>query len=195
VNTAPRRSTFDALKFRALSAEGPYQVVMITAILELLLLATLAPRSSGFAPLCYEAVAGLRLAAGIVLGVMLATARSPRREDDPDDFTTPPVSRLEGLVTLGVWSAILFPPELWAFALEARAGLPWTALTSLAVSVGCFAALRWHPRIGWVFPALVVTAYLLQGIRLEPPSVSVLILSALGLSLLALRERHPKGVL
>lgn len=179
---------------KALSAEVPYQIVMITAILELLLLATLAPRSSGVAPLCFEAVAGLRLAALVVLGAILASSSDGRRHHPWEDPATieplpdPKRSRLEAITALGLWGAILLPPELWAFALEARAELPWTALLSIALGVGSFAAIRAHSRLGWSFPASIIVVYALQGFRLEPLSPVLIALAIVGVALLALRS-------
>jgi hypothetical protein len=191
---------------KALIAETPYQIVMIAAILELLLLATLAPRSSGTVPLCFEAVAGLRLAALVLLGALLASSGDGRRHhpwEEPAPMEAAPDtkrSRLEAVAALALWGAILLPPELWAFALEARAGIPWTLVSSVLLGVGTFAAIRAHARLGWSFPAAIVAVYAAQGFRLEPLSPALIVFAVVGVVLLVVPAKNarkpsiPEGV-
>jgi hypothetical protein len=162
-----------------LTAEAPYQLVMIGAFVELLLLGALVPRAAGVAPLCFEIIAGLRLALLLALAVMLGARPEP-----------PTVSGALGALLL--WGALLAPPELWAFALEARSGLPVTALSSVALAGGLYAALRLHRTAGWTFLALVVGALTLQGWSLEPLRAGLSAVIALAVALLvwvAWRER------
>jgi hypothetical protein len=170
----------DREEYRApLTAELPYQIVMIGALLELLLLVALAPRGLGAAPIAYAAVAGLRLIALLALGVIVGL-----------NSTT---SKRAGAVALLVWGTILLPPELWAFALEARSGLPVSSVLSVMLTVGIFAALRWHARLGWVWVGLI--ALLLTSLRfnLEPLSPALLIAGLVGAAFLALKPLQRFG--
>ena len=165
----------------ALTAEASYQIVMIGALLELVLLVALAPRGLGAAPVCYSTVAALRLTALIVLGAVLGMGRdAPKRV---------------GIVALSVWGAILFPPELWAFALEARGGLPVSSLLSVVLGIGVFAALRWHAHFGWAWVAVMALTLLSVQFTLEPLSLAPLIVAALGLIFLRLEPRRGFGTL
>jgi hypothetical protein len=175
-----------------LTAEPPYQVVMIAAMLELLLLAALAPRSGGVAPLSFEVIAGLRLIALLVLGTMLGVGIGQRRsllETSPEPVDPQPLrSKLQGALALALWGLILLPPELWAFALEARVGFPPTAVTSLMLGIGSFAALRVHARLGWAYPLLTVLLFAAQGFTLEPLSPALIVLGVGGLAILFWRQ-------
>ncbi len=177
---------------RHLTAEPPYQVVMIVAMLELLLLAALAPRSGSAAPLSFEAVAGLRLVALLVLGTMLGVGVGQRRsllETGPEPVDPRPLrSKLQGALALALWGTILVPPELWAFALEARAGFPLTAVMSLLLGIGSFAALRVHARLGWAYPLLAVLIFAAQGFTLEPLSPTLIVMGLGGFAILFWRR-------
>jgi hypothetical protein len=138
-----------------LTAEAPYQLVMVGALVELLLLGALLPRIPGVAPVCFEILAGVRLTLLFALAGLLAAQPEPPRV-------------LAGCSALALWGALLLPPELWAFALEARAGFPLSALTSILFAVGFYAALRVHRALGWGYALVFVTAVAMQGWRLEP---------------------------
>jgi hypothetical protein len=162
-----------------LTAEVPYQIVMIGALLELLLLAVLAPRGLGAAPVGYIAVSGLRLVALLALGVILGVGNT--------------TSRRAGTVALVVWGTILLPPELWAFALEARGGVPVSSLLSMTLSVGIFAALRWHAHLGWIWVAAVALLLTGIGFTLEPLSPVLLIAGCIGIAFLTLKPMQRFG--
>ena len=165
---------------RALSSETTYQLVMIAAMLELLLLGALIPRTVDTgAPVGFAAVSGLRFAALLALAGWLAAQRQI-------------IKPLEGLIALSLWGAMLAPPELWAAALELRSGLPVTLISSIALSAGFYAALRLRPVIGWGFFALIFSALFMQHWQLEPLGWALLAMIALGagLWLLALRASH-----
>ena len=166
---------------RTLSSETTYQVVMVAAMLELLLLGALLPRTpdSG-APVCFAAVAGLRLLALLTLAGVLGTQRDTVR--DPVHCTAEP---LGALIALSIWGAILAPPELWAAAAELRVGLPVTLISSVALSGGFYAALRLHPAIGWGFLGLIFSALFVQHWQLEPLGGALSAVIALGVGLCA----------
>ena len=155
----------------ALSSETAYQLVMVAALLELLLLAGLMPRTpDGGAPIGFAAVSGLRLMTLLALAGVLATQRQT-------------VKPLEGLIALSLWGAMLAPPELWAAALELRSGLPVTLVSSLALSLGFYAGLRLHFVIGWGFLALIFSALFVQDWQLEPLRIALIAVIALGAGL------------
>jgi hypothetical protein len=149
-----------------LQKEFPYQVVMVAVILELLILAALMPRGFGAEPLAYSMIASLRL------GALLACAFALRG--------TPP--RL-ALAALTLWSLFLLPPELWSYALEARAGLPTTALTSLMMACGAYSSARHSPILAFAFVGVVIGALFWTGFTLNASSSIWIVLAALSLLL------------
>ena len=164
-----------------LSSETLYQLVMVTALLELLLLGALLPRTpNAGAPVCFAAVSGLRLAALLALAGLLASQRNPVRP-------------LGALIALSIWGAMLAPPELWAAAIELRVGLPLTIISSIALSGGLYAALRVHRAIGWGFLTLICAALLMQNWQLEPLGMPLGAVIALGTGLWVL-SFHGNGV-
>ncbi len=167
---------------RALGSETAYQLVMVAALLELLLLAGLMPRTpDGGAPVAFAAVSGLRMMTLLALAGLLATQRQ----------TVKPVI---GLIALSLWGAMLAPPELWAAALELRSALPVTLVSSLALSLGFYAGLRLHPAIGWGYLTLIFSALFMQDWQLEPLRIALIAVIALGtgLWLLAFYKSQPE---
>ena len=170
----------------ALSSETAYQLVMVSALLELLLLGALLPRTlDAGAPICYAAVSGLRLIALLALAALLATQRRC-------------VGPVSALIALSLWGAMLAPPELWAAAAELREYLPTTMISSIALSIGCYAALRLHRVIGWGFLALIFSALVVQHWQLEPFGVALGAVTLLGaglwlLTLNTARSRISRG--
>lgn len=166
---------------RALSSETTYQLVMVAAMLELLLLGALMPRTpDGGAPVGFAAVSGLRFAALLALAALLATQRNT-------------VKPLEALIALSIWGAMLAPPELWAAALELRSSLPTTLVSSVALSLGFYAALRLQPVIGWGYLALMFSALFVQHWQLEPLGSALIAVIALGAGLWLFANRIGKG--
>lgn len=154
-----------------LSGETAYQLVMVAAMLELLLLGALLPRTpDAGAPVCFAAVSGLRLITLLALAGLLATQRDA-------------VEPLSALIALCIWGAMLAPPELWAAAAELRVGLPLTTISSIALSSGLYAAMRLQRAIGWGFLALIFSAVFVQNWQLEPLGVALSAVIALGAGL------------
>jgi hypothetical protein len=124
--------------------EIAYQMVLVGCLIELLLTGFLTPRGDSSIPVVYQSVAVLR---GLVLlGLVLLVL---------------PYKTRAVLPAMLVWGAILSAPELWAFALEARAGFPVTLLGSLFLLLGIHAGLRLHSKLGLVWLALVLGSLLL----------------------------------
>ena len=156
---------------RTLSSETAYQLVMVAAMLELLLLGALMPRTpDGGAPIGFAAVSGLRLMTLLALASLLAAQRNT-------------VKPLEATIALCIWGAMLAPPELWAAATELRSGLPVTVISSIALSGGLYAALRLHRVIGWGFLALIFSALYMQDWKSEPLGSALIAVIALGAAL------------
>jgi hypothetical protein len=129
-----------------LQREFPYQIVMVAVILELIILAALMPRGFGSEPLAYSIIAVLRLGALMACGFALRD-------------TAPRIA----LVALALWGFVLAPPELWAYALEARSGLPTTALTSLLVAFGAYSSARISKAVAFGFIGIIGAALLWTG--------------------------------
>lgn len=124
--------------------EAPYQLVMVAVILELVVLAMLSPRGIPADPQVVIGVSGIRLVALVWLAGLL-------RDEAPR--TAWPA--------LLVWAAILWPPEIWAHALEARVLDAWrTALGSVLFAFALHTVAR---RTGWLWwvAAIVFAATLL----------------------------------
>ena len=168
---------------RTLSSETAYQLVMVAAMLELLLLGALMPRTpDGGAPVAFAAIAGLRLITLLALASLLSAQRNA-------------VKPLEATIALCIWGAMLAPPELWAAATELRSGLPVTVISSIALSGGLYAALRLHRVIGWGFLALIFSALYMQDWKSEPLGSALIAVIALGaaLWLIAFNTEHGKS--
>lgn len=121
--------------------EQPYQIVMVTVILELLALVVLAPHEVPTEPHVVAAVSGVRLLGLLLLGASLRF--EPPRAAWP---------------ALAIWAALTWPPELWAHALEgsaARAILSGIGGLALALAMHTLARRfgRW-----WVVFGLVLIA-------------------------------------
>ncbi len=124
-----------------LEKDLPYQVFIVIAALEILTLVALSPRTSGAEPLGFYAISCLRLLGLSLLGSFLF-------EDSPQ----------HAMPVLTLWAIILVPPELWAFALEARSGIPLTIFSSLLAGFGAYGFARVFPSAAQIFPLLVVLA-------------------------------------
>lgn len=144
--------------------ELPYQTLCVFLALEILVLVALSPRTSGLEPLGFHALGCLRLCGLMFLGSLL--------------FQYPP---RHALAALGLWGIILAPPELWAFALEARDGFPLTIFSSLLCGFGAYGFARIFPNFAQIFPALGVMALFFNGFMpsLYSPPMLVLIGSSM----------------
>jgi hypothetical protein len=120
--------------------EMAYQLVMVACLLELVLTAFLLPRGDSNSVVAFQSVAALRLLA--LLGLCLMVLPYKTR------FVLP---------AMLAWGAILAAPELWSFALEARAGMPMTLLGSPLLVLGIHGSFRLHSRL-WVLWLLVLIA-------------------------------------
>lgn len=130
--------------------EAPYQLVMVAVILELAVLAVLSPRGIPAAPQVVIGVAGVRLVALIGLAGLV-------RDEAPRSAWP----------ALLVWAAILWPPELWAQALEATAQDAWrTALGSLLFAFALHTVARYSRWFWWV--ALILFAATLMVSAISP---------------------------
>jgi hypothetical protein len=130
-----------------LSWEGPYQVVLVAALVGLLLVFVMMPRpafigASG-APLGLETQVGLRTAA-LVLAAVLALAA--------------PMQAL--WLPLLAWGAFTAPPLLFALALDGRLSgepwwlsgwqLAWLLLAPCLLAIGLHGLWQRWPRWGWL---------------------------------------------
>jgi hypothetical protein len=122
-----------------LQHEVAYQTVLVGCLIELLLVMFLAPRGDYSVPVVYQSVAALR--ALILLGLVLMVL---------------PYKSRAALPAMLIWAAILTAPELWAFALEARAGLPLSMPGSLLLMLGIHASFRLHSKLWLVWLMLVL---------------------------------------
>jgi hypothetical protein len=124
-----------------LTKEFPYQVVMVIVILELLILAALMPRGFSAEPLAYPIIAALRLG-GLCVSAFALRDTAPRH----------------AFAALTIWGALLAPPELWSYALEARAGLPVTLFGSLLIAGGVHSSAHLSRRLTLAFVAFGLVA-------------------------------------
>jgi hypothetical protein len=76
-------------------------------------------------------------------------------------FLVLPYKTREVLPAMLVWAAMLSAPELWSFALEARAGIPVTLLGSLILMLGIHSSFRLHSKLWLVWLCLVLASLLL----------------------------------
>lgn len=122
-----------------LQLETAYQMVLVGCVIEMLLTLFLAPRGEIAVPVVYQSVAAFR---GLVLmGLMLLVLGYKTRV---------------ALPAMLIWAAILSAPELWAYALEARAGLPLTLFGTLLLVLGIHASFRLNLKFGIVYLALIL---------------------------------------
>ncbi|MFN3265811.1 MAG: hypothetical protein ACK41E_03125 [Deinococcales bacterium] len=142
-----------------LREELPYQTLCVFLALEILVLAALSPRTTGVEPVGFHALGCLRLCALTFLGSLLY-AHPPRH----------------ALTALTLWGIILAPPELWAFALEARDGIPPTLITSVLCGFGAYGFARIFPNFAQIFPALGVLVLFVNGFMPSLYSVPMLVL-------------------
>ncbi len=127
-----------------LQLELAYQMVLVGCLIEMLLTIFLAPRGEVAVPVVYQSVAAFR--ALVLLGLTL--------------LVLPYKTRL-ALPALLIWAAMLCAPELWAFALEARAGMPLTLVGTLLLALGIQASFRLHSKLGLVYLGLLLGSVLL----------------------------------
>jgi hypothetical protein len=128
--------------------EGPYQVVLVAALVGLLLVFVLMPRTAGgqaatSAPLGVVTLVGLRTAA-LLLAAGLALAANSRAL----------------LLPLLAWAGLSAPPLLFTLALEGRlsgepwwlwlAHLLWLLFAPCLLAASLHAILRRWPRWGWL---------------------------------------------
>jgi hypothetical protein len=127
-----------------LQLEVAYQMVVVGCLIEMLLTVFLAPRGEIGVPVVYQSVAAIR---GLVLlGLVLLVL---------------PYKTRVVLPALLIWAAMLCAPELWAFALEARAGMPLTLIGTLLLALGIQASFRLHSKLGLVYLGLLLGSILL----------------------------------
>jgi hypothetical protein len=120
------------------SREVPYQLVMIAAILELIVLAVLSPRGIPSDPQVLMGVSGIRLLALIGLAGLV--------HDDAPRMAWP---------ALLVWVLVFLPPELWAHVLEATLTDAWrTALGSMLLAFAAHTLARRAGAVWWVVVAI-----------------------------------------
>lgn len=122
--------------------EMAYQLVMVACLLEMLLTVFLVPRGDSNSPMVFQSVAALRALALLGLAFMVL-----------------PYKTRVILPAMVVWAAILCAPELWAFALEARAGVPLTVLGSLILALGVQASFRLHSKLWLLWLVLLLASF------------------------------------
>jgi hypothetical protein len=127
-----------------LQLEFAYQMVLVGCLIEMLLVVFLSPRGEITVPVVYQSVAALR--AFILLGLTL--------------LLLPYKFRL-ALPALLIWAGMLSAPELWAFALEARAGMPLSLIGTLLLALGIQASFRLHSKLGLIWLGLMLGSLLL----------------------------------
>jgi hypothetical protein len=142
-----------------LREELPYQTLCVFLALEILVLAALSPRTSGLEPLGFHALGCLRLCGLMFLGSLLYQ-HAPKY----------------AFAALTLWGIILSPPEIWAFALEAREGFPLTIFSSLLCAYGAYAFARLFSNAAQIYPALGVMALFMNGFQPSMYSLPMLIL-------------------
>jgi hypothetical protein len=163
-----------------LEKEIPYQVLSVVLALELLTLAALSPRTTGLEPLGFHAIGSLRLIGLMIMAAMLFDAKPSH-----------------ALSALTLWAVILAPPELWAFSIEAREGIPSSILSSYLIALGAYAFARTFPSASQIFPALGVLALFFNGFQPSIYSLPMIILigsSMLCIGLMLLTKPIHQGV-
>jgi hypothetical protein len=124
--------------------EMAYQMVMVGCLLEMLMTVFLSPRHDASLPVVYQSVAAIR--ALVLLGLTLLVLPYKTRVVVP---------------ALLLWAAMLSAPELWAFALEARAGMPISLIGSLCLSLGIHASFRLHNKLWLIWFGVVLASLVL----------------------------------
>jgi hypothetical protein len=153
--------------------ELPYQTFCVFLALELLVLVALTPRTTGLEPLGFHALGCLRLCGLMFLGSLL--------HQHPPRFA---------LAALTIWGVVLAPPEIWAFALEAREGFPLTVISSLLCGYGAYGFAKVFPSAAQIFPALGVMALFLNSFQPSVYSLPMQILLGSSIVLVLLQVRH-----
>jgi hypothetical protein len=122
-----------------LQLEMAYQMVLVGCVIEMLLTVFLAPRGEIAVPVVYQSVAAFR---GLVLlGLTLLILGYKTRV---------------ALPAMLIWAAMLSAPELWAYSLEARAGIPLTLFGTMLLVLGIHASFRLNSKFGFVFLAMIL---------------------------------------
>jgi hypothetical protein len=147
-----------------LQLELAYQTVLVGCLIEMLLVMFLAPRNDSSVPVVFQSVAAFR--ALVLLGLVLMVLGYKARAVLP---------------ALLIWAAILSAPELWAFALEARAGFPLTLPGSLLLMLGIHASFRLHSKLWLIWLAFVLGSLLLPSawnafLSLVQPNLPILVI-------------------
>ncbi len=127
-----------------LQLELAYQMLLVGCLIEMLLTVFLSPRGEVAVPVVYQSVAAFR--ALTLLGLTLLVL---------------PYKTRVVLPAVLIWAAMLSAPELWAFALEARAGMPLTLIGTLLLALGTQASFRLHSKLGLVWLGLMLGSLLL----------------------------------
>jgi hypothetical protein len=130
-----------------LQLELAYQMVLVGCLIELLLTVFLLPRGEISVPVVYQSVAAFRALA--LLGLTLLVL---------------PYKTRVVLPAMLIWAAMLCAPELWAFSLEARAGMPLTVVGTLLLALGVQASFRLHSKLGLVWLGLMLGSSLLPSV-------------------------------
>ncbi len=124
--------------------ELAYQMVLVGCLIEMLLTVFLSPRGEVAVPVVYQSVAALR--AVVLLGLTLLVL---------------PYKTRVVLPAMLIWAAMLSAPELWAFALEARAGMPLSLIGTLLLALGIQSSFRLTFKLGLVYLGLMLGSLLL----------------------------------
>jgi hypothetical protein len=122
-----------------LQLEVAYQMVLVGCLIEMVLTGFLSPRGDSSIPVVYQSVAAIR--AVILLGLVLLVLSYKTRVVLP---------------AMLIWAAMLCAPELWAFALEARAGIPLTLPGSLLLMLGIHSSFRLHSKLWLAWLVMII---------------------------------------
>jgi hypothetical protein len=160
-----------------LREELPYQTLCVFLALEVLVLVALTPRTTGLEPLGFHALGCLRLCGLMFLGSLL--------HQHPPRYA---------LAALTIWGVVLAPPEIWAFALEAREGLPLTVVSSLVCGYGAYGFARLFPNAAQVFPALGVLALFFNSFQPSVYSLPMQLLLGSSIVLMVLQTTIKKAI-
>jgi hypothetical protein len=125
------------------------QLVFGAILLELFLLVMGTPQSIPNEPFAAIGTTLVRTAALMYCGAVL-------REANPRN----------ALVVLGIYAMLTWPPQAWAFTLEARTDwLPGliAAFAPLVLGLGVHGFSRLVPRVWWLLPMLIVASLFVPG--------------------------------
>jgi hypothetical protein len=125
------------------------QLVFGAILLELFLLVMGAPQSIPNDPFAAIGTTLARTAALMYCGAVLRDAK-PRN----------------ALIVLGIYAMLTWPPQAWAFTLEARKDwLPAliAAFAPMLLGLGVHAFSRLMPRVWWLLPILIVASLFVPG--------------------------------